>query len=90
MSHSIILPRLMEIGDGAIVKLPAMVRALGCSQPLIITDKTMVALGQGERIASLLVEEGFATQIFDDTIPEPTDTSIEQASTLSGQATLIA
>lgn len=77
MSHSIILPRLMEIGDGAIVKLPAMVRALGCSQPLIITDKTMVALGQGERIASLLVEEGFATQIFDDTIPEPTDTSIE-------------
>ncbi|MDD1784250.1 iron-containing alcohol dehydrogenase [Enterovibrio sp. ZSDZ35] len=76
MSHSIILPRLMEIGDGASNKLPDIMAALGCQQPLIITDKTMVALGQSHKVVKLLREHDISSQVFDDTIPEPTDASI--------------
>ncbi|CZF82987.1 Lactaldehyde reductase [Grimontia celer] len=76
MSHSIILPRLMEIGDGALQKLPDMMRALGCHRPIIITDKTMVTLGQAAKVESLLQQKEIQSTVFDDTIPEPTDASI--------------
>ncbi|AMG29063.1 alcohol dehydrogenase [Grimontia hollisae] len=76
MSHSIILPRLMEIGDGALKKLPDTLSALDCRNPIIITDKTMVALGQSQKVAGLLKQAGIEAKVFDNTIPEPTNASI--------------
>lgn len=77
MSIAVILPRIMEIGAGAISKLPNIVQSLGGSKPLIITDKMMVQLGYIQQLQDLLSEEGLAADVFSGTEPEPTAASIE-------------
>ena len=77
MSHTIVLPRIMEIGRDASQKLPAVLRSLAVTKPLIITDKMMVQLGYVDKIQALLAAEGIVADVFDDTVPEPTDSSIE-------------
>lgn len=77
MSIAVVLPRIMEIGAGALSKLPSIVQSLGGKKPLIITDKMMVQLGYIERIQNLLSTAGLSADIFDDTEPEPTAASIE-------------
>lgn len=76
MSHSINLPRIMEIGKNARSKLPDILNSLGCKKPLIITDKMMVSLGYIEKIQQLLKEANIDADYFDKTIPEPTSGSI--------------
>ena len=74
---SIILPRVLEVGSGAVQKLPELLTNLACRKPLIITDKMMVKLGYGDRIQTLLRASGIASEVFDDTVPEPTAASIQ-------------
>lgn len=76
MSVQAILPRIMEIGGDASLKLPDVLNSLGCRRPLIITDKVMVKLGHAERLTSLLSERDIPSEVFDDTVPEPTAASI--------------
>lgn len=76
MSNTIILPRIMEVGRNACDKLPAILASLGVSKPLIVTDKMMVQLGYVQKIQDILAPEQFSSEIYDDTIPEPTDSSI--------------
>jgi len=77
MSVQAILPRIMEIGADASRKLPAVLATLGCSRPLIVTDKVMVKLGQAERLVAVLAERNIVCEVFDDTVPEPTAQSIQ-------------
>jgi len=77
MSITVALPRIMEIGARAINNLPGIVKSLGGSKPLIITDKMMVKLGYIQNIQALLSEEGLESDVFDGTEPEPTAASIE-------------
>ena len=77
MSIAVILPRIMEIGAGAISKLPSIVQSLGGSKPLIITDKMMVQLGYIQQLQDLLSAAGLNADVFDGTEPEPTAASIE-------------
>ncbi|WP_312374791.1 iron-containing alcohol dehydrogenase [Stutzerimonas nitrititolerans] len=76
MSHRIVLPRLMEIGAGASQQLAAVLGGLGCSRPLIVTDRMMVELGNAARLAEQLEQAGIASRCFADTEPEPTAASI--------------
>ena len=77
MSHTIVLPRIMEIGRDASQKLPAVLNSLAVTKPLIITDKMMVQLGYVDKIQALLAAVDIVADVFDDTVPEPTDSSIE-------------
>lgn len=77
MSNEIILPRIMHIGADACLKIPSVLVALNCKKPLIITDKMMVKLGYVKRIQDILIEQHISSDIFDETVPEPTDTSIQ-------------
>ncbi len=77
MSIAVTLPRIMEIGAGALSKLPSIMHSLGGSKALIITDKMMVQLGYIKQIQNLLTEAGLEAQVFDGTEPEPTAASIE-------------
>ena len=77
MSHSILLPRIMEIGRGACEKLPTILKGLGIKNPLIITDHMMVQLGYVEQIQTILSRENITAEVFADTVPEPTESSIE-------------
>lgn len=76
MSHTIVLPRIMEIGHDACQKLPEVLNSLAATKPLIITDKMMVQLGYVDKIQALLAAVGLSADVFDDTVPEPTDRSI--------------
>ena len=45
MTNQVILPRIMQLGAGASEAIPNVLSSLGCSRPLLITDKMMVQLG---------------------------------------------
>lgn len=69
MSHSILLPRIMEVGGDACQKLPSVLNSLNVKKPLIITDKMMVTLGYVEQIQTILAAVGIKADVFDDTVP---------------------
>jgi len=77
MSNRIVLPRLMEIGAGASRQVVGVLQSIGCSRPLIVTDKVMVELGHAARLAEILAEADIPSDCFADTVPEPTAASIQ-------------
>ncbi|MEH6470838.1 MAG: iron-containing alcohol dehydrogenase [Halopseudomonas sp.] len=77
MSTQVILPRIMQVGEGASQEIPHVLASLGCKRPLIITDKVMVELGYSSRIHEILSNHMIVADIFDDTVPEPTIASIQ-------------
>ncbi|WP_339515267.1 iron-containing alcohol dehydrogenase [Pseudomonas sp. RL_15y_Pfl2_60] len=77
MSTQVILPRIMQIGGDASQDIPVVMANLGCSRPLIITDRMMVKLGYAERIQQCLAREQIVAEVFDETVPEPTVASIQ-------------
>ncbi|WP_421862577.1 iron-containing alcohol dehydrogenase [Motiliproteus sp.] len=76
MSTQIILPRIMQVGEGASKEIPGVLASLGCKRPLIITDKMMVELGYASQIQTVLSNHMVFCDVFDDTVPEPTIGSI--------------
>ncbi|QXO17031.1 MULTISPECIES: iron-containing alcohol dehydrogenase [Vibrio] len=77
MSNQIILPRILQVGENASLEIPTILNSLGCSRPLIITDKMMVELGYAQQVQSCLNEHQIISEVFDDTVPEPTVSSIQ-------------
>lgn len=77
MSTQVILPRIMQVGDGASNEVHSVLTSLGCKRPLIITDKMMVELRYASRIQEVLAEHSISADVFDDTVPEPTVASIQ-------------
>ena len=77
MSVQIILPRILQVGAGASQEAGTVVKALECQRPLIVTDKMMVQLGYVARIQESLPALGIHSDVFDDTVPEPTVSSIQ-------------
>lgn len=75
-SHRLVLPRLVELGAGAIAKIAPMLASLACHRPLIVTDRMMVELGYVERLTQPLEASGIEYAVFADTQPEPTESSI--------------
>ena len=73
----IILPRILQVGAGASQEAGTVVKALECQRPLIVTDKMMVQLGYVARIQESLTALGIHSDVFDDTVPEPTVSSIQ-------------
>ena len=77
MSNQVILPRIMQLGANASDAIPSVLASLGCSRPLLITDKMMVQLGYAARIQETLAASGMTVEVFADTVPEPTVDSIQ-------------
>ena len=76
MSANIILPRIMQIGEGASQAIGGVLKSLNCSRPLIVTDRMMVELGYVKRILQHLEADQIDADLFSDTVPEPTISSI--------------
>ncbi|CDL87454.1 iron-containing alcohol dehydrogenase [Xenorhabdus cabanillasii] len=74
---SVVLPRIMEIGGGTIINLPKILQSIRSKKPLIVTDKMMVQLGYLDKLQSILQEAGIESNVYADTIPEPTSASIQ-------------
>ena len=83
MSASIVMPRIMQIGAGALAELPSVLARAGVARPLFVTDATMVSLGYLDRATAGLEAAGIAWGLFDGTEPEPGEGSV-----LEGEAVL--
>jgi alcohol dehydrogenase class IV len=77
MIASIVSPRLMRIGGGAVGQVGEVLAAFGLSRPLVVTDPWMVSSGTVERCLAPLRQAGIAAAVFAETVPDPTDTVIE-------------
>jgi len=85
MAAIITTPRLLAIGGGALAELPGMLARLGLTRPLIVTDPYIRDCGILERAAALLDRARIGSELFADTVPDPTTTVVEAgARVLSG------
>lgn len=70
------IPSVTLIGIGAAKEIPGKIKALGGSKPLIVTDKGITASGITKQVTDLLDDAQMPYVIFDETIPNPTDTNV--------------
>ena len=71
------VPRYMQIGKGSLSQLPEILNIIGSvKSPLIVTDKQMVKFGYVKKLQEILLKAGFKSSVFDDTIPDATDTVV--------------
>lgn len=77
MSASIVQPRQMIIGGGAISQLVSVLENQGLKRPFIVTDKFMVDCGNAAKITDPLAQAGMEFSLFSDTVPDPTSSSID-------------
>ena len=73
----ICVPRYMQIGKGSLNQLPEIIKTLEPTKSfLIVTDKQMVEFGYVKRLQDILSKAGFKSNVFDETVPDPTDTVV--------------
>jgi alcohol dehydrogenase class IV len=68
----------MQVGAGASKEAGNILRSLDCNRPLIVTDKMMVQLGYVAILQDSLQGASIDSDIFDNTVPEPTVSSIQE------------
>ena len=78
MSTQIVLLRILQVGASASTEAGNILNSLGCERPLIVTDKMMVQLGYVSRLQESLEGASIQSDIFDNTVPEPTVSSIQE------------
>tara|TARA_B100001029_G_scaffold162187_1_gene151438 strand:- start:555 stop:1700 length:1146 start_codon:yes stop_codon:yes gene_type:complete len=67
----------MQIGKGSLNQLPEIISIIGSVKSLlIVTDKQMLKFGYVKKLQDILSKAGFKSNVFDDTIPDPTDTVV--------------
>ena len=71
------VPRYMQIGKGSLSQLPEILSIIGSIKSLlIVTDKQMVKFGYVKKLQEILSKADLKSNVFDDTIPDPTDTVV--------------
>ncbi|UPG73736.1 iron-containing alcohol dehydrogenase [Roseomonas gilardii subsp. gilardii] len=76
MLVSLVTPRLILVGGGAVAQIAEVLSQFGLSRPLVVTDPWMVSSGLVERCLEPLRQAGFSPAVFPDTVPDPTDTVV--------------
>ncbi len=71
------IPSVTLIGIGAAKEIPAKIKSLGGSKPLIVTDKGITSAGITQQITDLLDAAEMQYVVFDETIPNPTDKNVQ-------------
>ncbi|MBL8673892.1 MAG: iron-containing alcohol dehydrogenase [Rhodospirillales bacterium] len=74
---TILTPRMIVIGGGAVAQVADVLRQVGGSRALVVTDKFMVASGKIAACTDALARGGVAFDVFSDTIEDPTTTVVE-------------
>jgi alcohol dehydrogenase class IV len=77
MVATVVSPRIMRIGGGAVVQAAEVLAALGLKRPLVVTDPFMVSSGLVRRLLDPLAEAGIVPPVFSETVSDPTDTVVE-------------
>ncbi|SFS65747.1 iron-containing alcohol dehydrogenase [Saccharopolyspora flava] len=76
MINTIMMPRDMRVGGGAIDQIGDLAQQLGSARPLVVTDAFLVRTGLAERVLTALRETGLRPKLFADTVPDPTSESL--------------
>jgi alcohol dehydrogenase len=74
--YGFFIPSVTLIGIGASKEIPAKIKALGGSKPLVVTDKGITGAGITKTITDLLEAAGMDYEVYDETIPNPTDNNV--------------
>ena len=77
MSFQLLSPRVMLVGGGTVRETASVLRRLGLSRPLVVTDPFMVASGLVRRCLEPLAAAGIAASVFGDTVADPTDSVVQ-------------
>ena len=77
MTFTLVSPRLMLVGGGAVAEIGGVLQKFGLSRPLVVTDPFMVSSGLVQRCLEPLHAAGVAASVFSETVPEPTDIVVE-------------
>ncbi|MDY7218776.1 iron-containing alcohol dehydrogenase [Denitrificimonas sp. JX-1] len=75
---SFFMPGVSLFGANVLSELADRVTALGGVKPLIVTDQGMTQMGYTKQITDLLEAASIKYAVFDETVPNPTDTNVEQ------------
>ena len=86
MVATVVSPRIMRIGGGAVAGTAELLATLGLKRPLLVTDPFMVSSGLVRRALDPLEAAGIAPAMFSDTVPDPTDTVVEAGAASLRQA----
>ncbi|OHE82454.1 MAG: L-threonine dehydrogenase [Verrucomicrobia bacterium GWF2_62_7] len=70
------IPPVNLMGIGCHQEIGKRAKVLGMTKPLLVTDKGVVQTGMSEQICVLLRAEGLKPSVFDETVPNPTDTNV--------------
>ena len=76
MTSNINLPRILRIGAEASQMLPATLKELGLSRPLLVSDAFIVSLGWLAKLQQQLDHEGIFHRSFTGVVPDPTTDAI--------------
>lgn len=76
MVYGFFIPSVTLIGIGAAKQIPDKIKALGGKKPLIVTDKGITGCGITKQITDLLDAAKMKYEVYDDTIPNPTDNNV--------------
>jgi alcohol dehydrogenase len=76
MVYGFFIPSVTLIGIGAAKQIPEKIKALGGKKPLIVTDKGITSCGITKQITDLLDAAKMKYEVYDDTIPNPTDKNV--------------
>jgi alcohol dehydrogenase class IV len=69
-------PSVILHGGGCRQQLASLVRELGGTRVLVVTDPGVVQLGAAAEIVKLLTEAGLSVAVFDQVQPDPTDENV--------------
>ena len=74
---TVTVPRIVEVGPGAVDGLAAVLRELGAVRPLLVTDAGVRAAGIADRVAGLLAAAGTPVTVWDAVDRQATDSCVE-------------
>jgi alcohol dehydrogenase class IV len=77
MSFTLVAPRSIVVGGGAVAEIAGVLAKFGLSRPLVVTEPNMVSSGLLERCLDPLTRAGVRHAVFSGAVCEPTDVSVE-------------
>lgn len=76
---SFFIPNVTLVGEGCSKEIPARLKSIGGTKPLIVTDQGIVKAGILKQITDILDNAKMPYAVFDQTVPNPQDKNVDAA-----------
>ena len=71
-------PKIIRIGGGVAKETANVLKQLGLSRPLIVTDKNLIKLGHVDSVLEILEKFNISWSVFDEVVEDPTDQCVNR------------